>query len=556
MGRRLIAGYTLLLVLVLIALEVPLGATLAGRDSQRMVADRLADAMWFGTLAEQALRTGDLVDLESELDRYHDLYDIGAGVVDADGREVTAFPRDLVLHSGPARRCSQTALAGQQVGDDTVIWPWTDGPLIIAVPVGGGGESFGAVVLVSPTGHLAADLTTTWIALGAGGLCVLAIGLFGARCFTRWTLRPVADLDTAVNELSAGKHGVRVPEHAGPVELRRLAGGFNRMVTVVSDTLERQRLFVSHASHQLRNPLTALRLRVEDLGDDLVTSQAREGHRLALEEAQRLGQMLDSLLAMARVDEGRSQLERVDPEAVAASRVIAWRPVADRRGVILRHETARRCENTADGGGVPFGDDQPEPIEVMTVSTALDQALDALIDNAVKFSDEGGEVVVRVERLRTGARENTAVVRGGRGARSEISGVAVHVIDNGPGLTEEQRGHALERFWRAPDTQNVSGKWPWPADRLGADRGVRGQDRSAAGHPQWSGRLRVASGGGSSRRQWLSAALAIDETSGFDVAVVPRGPGVERERFSSDGDPGIQPGAGGMSCRQFIATCQ
>lgn len=458
MGRRLVAGYTLLLALVLIALEVPLAATLAGRDSQRLVADRLADAIWFGTLAEPALRTGDLADLESELGRYHDLYGIGAGVVDVDGKEVTAFPRHLVLHGGPIFRCSLGALAGQQVGDDTVIWPWTDGPLIIAVPVGGGGENYGAVVLVSPTDQLTADLTATWIALGLGGLFVLIVGLFGAQCFTRWTLRPVANLDTAVNEFSAGRHWVRVPEQAGPVELRRLAGAFNRMVAVVSDTLERQRSFVSHASHQLRNPLTALRLRVEDLGDDLVTDQAREGHQLAIEEAQRLGQMLDSLLAMARVDEGRSRLESVDPEAVAASRVIAWRPVADRKGVNLRYEIAGGRENASDGDSEACRDDQREPVRVLTVSTALDQALDALIDNAVKFSSEGGEVVVRVDMVLAKTRAVWEVARGLRGPdRSDISGVAVHVVDNGPGLTEEERGHALERFWRAPDTQNVSG---------------------------------------------------------------------------------------------------
>jgi len=76
-------------------------------------------------------------------------------------------------------------------------------------------------------------------------------------------------------------------------------------------------------------------------------------------------------------------------------------------------------------------------LRARAVATALDQALDALVDNAVKFSGEGSTVTVRVS--------------------ADDGGVAVHVIDTGPGLDENDREHATDRFWRAPDAQNVEG---------------------------------------------------------------------------------------------------
>jgi len=186
------------------------------------------------------------------------------------------------------------------------------------------------------------------------------------------------------------------------------------MVGTVSDVLERQRAFVSHASHQLRNPLTALRLRVEDLSEAV---PGEEG-RTALQETDRLSEVLDSLLALASAERGNFGLETVDADAVAADRITAWQPLAEQRGVTLRRVPAAR------------------PMKARAVTTAVDQALDVLIDNALKY----------------GATSVTVSVRPADGDR-----IAVHVVDDGPGLSEEQRKQATERFWRAPTSQNTIG---------------------------------------------------------------------------------------------------
>lgn len=420
MRVRLVTTYLLLLLLVLAALEVPLALSIAGRDTSQLVADRLADATRFATLAEPALRAPlETQAIQAELTRYDEVYGVAAVVVNQDAFRVVASRHEVDLTDRAVQRQARRALEGREASDDGTIWPWRLEPIVVAVPVGRGGEVIGAVITVSPVGRRAAGVRAAWGILAGGGLVVLFAGIVAAWSLARWTLRPVAELDAAAHELGAGDYAARVPAADGPPELRRLGAAFNEMAATVADSLERQRAFVSHASHQLRNPLTALRLRVEDLGIDLTDPQAVEGHRLALEEAERFGDVLDSLLALARAERGRYALADIDAGEVAWARVVAWQPVAAKKDITLRYVRP------------------PRSLRARAVTTALDQALDALIDNAVKFSAEGSTITIR--------------------PAADDGGVAVHVIDTGPGLTEQQRELATERFWRAPGTQNVDG---------------------------------------------------------------------------------------------------
>jgi signal transduction histidine kinase len=422
MRRRLAASYVALLVLVLAALEVPLAIATASSNSQRVALDRLADAVQFASIAETAI-TGEARDndpnkpaleaLRTELVRYEEMYGIGALVVDRDRQTLVSSRPGLALDTDDARQQRDRALAGDQPDASRTIWPWSNRPMVIAAPIGSGGETLGAVVTISPAGNLRAETGRIWLLLAGGGLLALVVFVLMARALARWTLRPIAELDSAVHDISGGDYDARVPATDGPPELRRLATAFNEMVGTVSDVLERQRAFVSHASHQLRNPLTALRLRVEDLSEAVPGDEGRT----ALQETERLSEVLDSLLAMASAEKGNFGAETVDADAVAADRVDAWQPLAAQQGVSLRRVPALR------------------PLKVSTVTTAVGQALDALIDNALKY----------------GATSVTVWVR------PADEGVAVHVVDNGPGLSEEQRQKATERFWRAPTSQNTVG---------------------------------------------------------------------------------------------------
>ncbi|MET7751476.1 HAMP domain-containing sensor histidine kinase [Micromonospora sp. NPDC005367] len=417
MRRRLVISYLLLMVLVLIALETPLALILATRETDRVRADRLADATRFASLAGPALRGGSAGSLQSELRSYDELYGIGAVVVDRDRGTVVASTSWRAAAGTTVAR--DAALAGQQVSGPESVWPWLRGPVIVAVPINDGGEVLGAVVTASPSAALRRTVTTWWLLLAGTGMLAVLACVLTAFGLAGWVLRPVTELDAVTHEITKGDRSARVQHHLGPPELRRLVASFNTMADAVSDVMDRQRAFVAHASHQLRNPLTALRLRVEELGPSLTDPQGRTEHGLALEETDRLALVLDGLLTLARAERQENERVTVDAAEVAASRVAAWRPLARHRSVSLGLVT------------------RDAPAYARTVPTAVDQVLDALIDNAVKFSGAGGEVTVTVATC--------------------DGGVSLEVRDNGPGMTASQLGQATERFWRAPDVQNVDG---------------------------------------------------------------------------------------------------
>ncbi len=419
MRRRLAVIYVLLLGMVLLVLEVPLGISLATRETQRMAQHRLSEAVRFATLAEPVLREEDKAAIRSELLAYHEYYGIHAAVVSRDGKVVVRTGDPAVLDDPDVVAAVSRAINGEHVGAGQVIWPWRVAPLVVSAPVGTGADVLGAVVTISPVDRERAAIRNAWLTLAALGLIAVAVSVLAATALARWTLKPVANLDAAAHLITAGNYEARVAAHLGPPELRRLAAAFNEMADTVSDAMERQRLFVSQASHQMRNPLTALSLRVEALGEDIVTEDGRSEHRLAMEETERLSRILDSLLALARAERGRYQVETVDATRVAMGRVAAWEPLARQRGTVLRYAASQA------------------PVQVTALGTALDQALDALIDNALKFAGPGSRVDVSVHR--------------------EDGGVAVHVVDDGPGLSEDQRARATERFWRAPSAQNADG---------------------------------------------------------------------------------------------------
>lgn len=264
MRRRLVISYLLLMVLVLIALETPLAATMASRETERVRADRLADATRFASLAGPALRDGGPGPIESELTSYDDLYAIGAAIVDRDRNITVSSPR--WQPSPGTATVLDVALSGQQTSAPESVWPWTTDPVVVSVPINDGGEVLGAVVIVTPAGPIRRAVVAWWLLLALAGLLAVLACVLTAFGLAGWVLRPVTELDAVTHEIAEGDRGARVQHRLGPPELRRLAASFNHMADVVSDVMDRQRAFVAHASHQLRNPLTALRLRVEELG--------------------------------------------------------------------------------------------------------------------------------------------------------------------------------------------------------------------------------------------------------------------------------------------------
>ncbi len=414
---------------VLLALGFPLAGSLAAREQQRVVVDRIDDTARFAALAQfvtagpsgEATPDGDerRETLQSELRRYHDLYGIKAGVFyrDRDAPPMAEAPEGWRLpRTGDGAEAFDEALAGRRSHDPHQVWPWQRGRLTVASPVVRDGDVVAVVVTDSPTGQMRSRILHGWLLIGAGEVAAMLLAVAAAFRLTGWVLRPVRVLDTATHDIATGRMQSRVAAASGPPELRRLARSFNEMADNVEEVLEQQRAFVADASHQLRNPLSALLLRIELLalelppGHEEIVSVRTEGKRLA--------SVLDDLLDLALAEHTAADLRLTDIAELAADRVGAWLPVAEREEVGLAYTGPAAVTGWAD------------PV-------ALSSALDAVVDNALKFTPEGAHVEVS--------------------ARTQGDTVAITVADGGPGLTEDELVRVGDRFWRSSRHQNVSG---------------------------------------------------------------------------------------------------
>ncbi|GJF31859.1 two-component sensor histidine kinase [Kitasatospora sp. NE20-6] len=436
MRNRLLGILLSLMACVLAALGLPLAAAVAAAEQSRVVVDRIDDIARFaqdlptqgragsdtavkGGTEPAAGDTTRLHALGVEAARYHDLYGVRVGIFQRDGSAVAVAPADWqVPGGGPGGQAFQEALDGRRSHNPPQVWPWTpDRTLTVALPVVRDGDVVAVVITESPTGPMRARVLHRWLWIGAGEALAMIVAVLLAFRLTGWVLRPVRTLDRATHDIATGRLNARVAASGGPPELRRLARSFNDMADHVVLAIDQQRAFVADASHQLRNPLAALLLRVELLGLDL--PERHQGEVGAVrEEGIRLARVLDDLLGLATAEHARPEPEPVDLTALVLARLDAWRPVAVRRGITLAWDGPPTAYGLADPIG--FG-----------------SALDAVLDNALKFTPEGRRVAVDVVLHK---RE-----------------VGVAVTDSGPGLTEEEMARIGDRFWRSPRHQNVDG---------------------------------------------------------------------------------------------------
>lgn len=414
MLRRLLALIVPLLIALVAALGVPLAFAVVQRESQETYLDRLGDAGRFASLAENALASGRLTALREELIRYDQLYGISAGLVRTDGTVVEASRQPFPLTDPHVETGLEAAFGGYRGEADQSVWPWERVNLVVVEPVGRDSEVVAAVVTISPTDGLRSAILRQWGLLALIGLVPMLGVVAVAWPMSRWVLRPVRRLDEATAAVAGGRLDARADELGGPPELRRLAASFNAMVDVVGRALRRQRAFVSDASHQLRNPLASLRLAVDNLAPHVTDDAGREAQRIAVDEAEEMGRVLDTLLAATRLDSA-SAAEPVEVDSLLATHVPGWRALAGDMGLEL---------------AVPPG------LRVLEPPGGLGSVLDELVGNAIRLS---GGTRVRVW---------------GRAADGRVE---LHVTDDGAGLTDQERVDAVRRFWRAPRHQNVAG---------------------------------------------------------------------------------------------------
>ncbi|UQX86743.1 HAMP domain-containing histidine kinase [Jatrophihabitans telluris] len=417
MRIRLISLILTPMAVVVVLLSLPLANSLRNAYTREVFLNRLNDTARFAALAQQADATGQLSGIRSELHRYHQLYGIDAFVI-ADDRSVRLAEADHRLPGdGTSRARISIALGGRRSEPPTAGWPWSNKPMLVAEPIERGGDVVGAMITVSPTTRMRQRILASWSVIAAGGLAALIACYFVADRLARWALRPIAVLDAATNDVATGKLDARVAFEQGPPELRRLGASFNVMADNVQTSVEQQRAFVADASHQLRNPLSALLLRLDDLALRVPDGLTEDAGR-ALDEGKHLVGILERLLELARAEHAGGNAGRCELPELVRQRLQTWQPIAETRHISMNLRA-------------------PDVPPAWADESATAGALDVVIDNALKFSPDGSTIEVLLDH--------------------DDQRVWVSVEDSGPGLTSEDLARVGRRFWRSAGQQNVAG---------------------------------------------------------------------------------------------------
>jgi signal transduction histidine kinase len=236
-------------------------------------------------------------------------------------------------------------------------------------------------------------------------LIVLALGLAAGAVIAAQVVRPIRRLEQVARRVAQGDLSARA-EIQGSPEQRSLARSFNEMTSRIERLMHAQREFVADASHQLRTPLTGLRLRLEEARALQPDEGADDELDAAVVEVDRLSHTVDELLLLSRAGERRLAGTTVELDDLAASASERWRAQATDRGIAL----ASRME--APGHSV------------WAARTDAERALDCLVENALQYAPTGSTVEL--------------VTAPGR----------IEVRDRGPGVGDDEGDAVFERFRR------------------------------------------------------------------------------------------------------------
>ncbi len=401
---RLVWSITYILLAVIVALAIPLAINLSRRGTSELASDTLITAQTLAAYIgaenvdnpEALARIAQAAPASIERVIVTDLN--GIVVYDSTGESTGEnFANGLRPEIDAALRGDPNAEI-RYSQDDARNNLYAAAPIIDEQPVG-------AIRVTRDAQELTDRVHGTWIALALVGAAGLLAGIVIAYGLASSLSKPLQQLAEAAHDLGEGDLSSRVGDIEGSSEVHELAGTFDEMAGRLERTVRSQREFVANASHQLRTPLTGMKLRLESMLE--TTKDPGLHHQLEAADAEvdRLSQIVDRLLVMARhIEEGAAS--RVALGEAAAEAVTRWSERAEPLGCSL---TSRGDRGTAHA----------DPTDV-------DQILDNLLDNAIAYAPGPIEI-------------SSGVTQG----RAWVS-----VRDHGPGIPVEDRASVTERFYR------------------------------------------------------------------------------------------------------------
>jgi heavy metal sensor kinase len=246
----------------------------------------------------------------------------------------------------------------------------------------------------------------------------VGVAVSGGFLLVRRALKPVESIARKAAEITQLNLSERLPEMRTGDELERLSISLNHMISRLEDAIQTSKRFVADASHELRTPLTVLRGELESLAQDAqLRAHTRESLGSMLEEVDRLAEIVESLLALSKLDAGEGSAERVrfDLGELATSTAEQMGLLAEDKQITVICEAAPQVMVEGDRG-------------------RMKQVVVNLLDNAIKYTPNGGRVLLKISR----------------DAREAILDVA----DNGMGIPADALPHMFKRFFRVDDSRS------------------------------------------------------------------------------------------------------
>lgn len=409
-------SYLTITAFVLLVLEIPLGLSFARNEQERLQTHIERDARVLATLVEDTLHEDAPLD-NTVIKDYQS--NSGGRVLVTDAQGISIADSDGTVGRSYATRTEvATALTGQVATGERFSKTLKKDLTYVAVPVASGGTVYGVVRITFPSSEVNARARSYWLILASLAVVVLGTVTLVGFIIARSVTRPVKALALASHAFASGDLSARAPTSNGPPELRGLGVSFNQMTHRIEELVQAQQAFVADASHQLRTPLTALRLRLENL-EESVDPEIKGEVDAAIAETVRLATLVNQLLHLARTEStGGETAETIDLVAAIKDRQETWAPLADENGVELKIDCPARASVSLTPG-------------------AIEQILDNLLANAIEVAPQGTNISIRLV--------------------NSVDAVQIHVIDEGPGMNAEQRQWAFNRFWRGAGTTGPDG---------------------------------------------------------------------------------------------------
>ena len=300
--------------------------------------------------------------------------------------------------------------------------------LVVPVYEQESGEFSGYMTIALPLSDLQHTLRTTASYFAVAGSIIVAIGAWTGRVLVRRALFPLRSIESTAGKIAAGDLTKRVTPHPVTTEVGSLSLSLNTMLTQVEQSFEARQAseqkikrFVSDASHELRTPLAAISGYCELYAMGGVPAERIEEvmGRIA-SESSRMATLVEDLLTLARLDEGRPlEITEIDLVKLADNAVFDLQALDPTRTVGL----------TGINSHTP-----PMTLIVPADRDRISQVFTNLIGNIVRYTPEGSPVEIALGRS-----GDTAIVE---------------LRDHGPGIDETDRGRVFERFYRADTSRN------------------------------------------------------------------------------------------------------